>query len=86
MSDLVTRAEVGRFLRVPQGAVDRMIEVDVLPVVEVPGPTKMEKRIYLPDFHAWLLRGVPMESGLRRYEEFLRSFRAAQPRGRKEAA
>jgi hypothetical protein len=48
-------AEVARYLAVEPGDVKRMIRLDSLPETRIPKQTRTVARIYLPDFHAWLL-------------------------------
>jgi len=84
---MVKRAAVARFLSVDQTDVDRMIELDGLPFVEVPGENKPGKRVFLPSFHAWLVkRARNGEERLKDYGEFTRAFFAAQPVKKPRAA
>jgi hypothetical protein len=83
-TDLVKCIEVARFLGKDSDEVRRMTEEDDLPAVKIPAKTKNSLRIYLPDFHTWLIRTAPEESKLRSYPEFLKSFRAAQARPSKQ--
>jgi len=77
--ELVKRADVRRFLQVDDDEVQRMIDQDNLPYIRKPGATKPGVRIFLPDFHEWL---VGYAQGASRriadYPEFLRAFWAAQ--------
>ena len=75
---MVKRAEIARFLGVESAEVDRMIELDDLPAIRVPGQTRPSVRIYLVDFHRWLLRGADPASEIRDYPGFVASFQAAR--------
>lgn len=80
-SDLVKRAAIARFFEKEQEEIDRMIREDALPFIKVPGPTKPGIRIYLPDFHRWLVGYAGGDSeAIRDYDQFLKSFWAVQER------
>lgn len=68
-----SREAVGRFLGCEGEEVGRMIEMDELPCVRIPGETRPRIRIYLPDFHAWLAKRSYGER-IKSYEEFLVEF------------
>jgi len=78
-TDMVRCSDVGRFLGKDSDEVKRMTEEDDLPATKIPGKNKETLRIFLPDFHVWLIRTAPEGSKLRDYGHFLRAFRAAQP-------
>lgn len=68
---------MARYLGKDAGEIDRMMEEDGLPFVQLPGPTKPVPRFRLRDVHAWLARKVvgaePMPFG-----EFVQEFEEAQ--------
>lgn len=80
ITEMVKVAAVARFLGKKPEEVLRMMKEDGLPNVPVPGENKPSVRIFLPDFHEWLVsRGrVPAASKLAAYDEFKRAFFAAQ--------
>ena len=82
-SEMVKRTDVRRFLAVDPDEVDRMIEQDDLPVVKVPGRLKPAIRIFLPDFHAWLLTWTRTGAAIRDYKVFRKAFFAAAAVGGK---
>lgn len=68
-------AEVARFLAIEPADVQRHIDCDGLPAIEIPKRTRMVTRIYLPSFHAWLVkRARNADATLRSYETFLKHF------------
>jgi hypothetical protein len=68
-------AEVARFLEVEPDDVDRMIRMDDLPASKIPKARRNVTRIYLPDFHAWLLnRSSGDVLKLRDYTDFIARF------------
>jgi hypothetical protein len=67
-------AEVARFLEVRAEDVQRMIEFDGLPETRVPKRTRTVSRIYLPDFHAWLVGRSKNSARLLSYADFLVEF------------
>ncbi len=69
-----SREAVGRFLGCEGTEVDRMIEMDELPFVKIPGECRPRIRIFLPDFHAWLAKRTG-GSALKDYETFLREWK-----------
>jgi hypothetical protein len=78
-------AEVARFLEIEPADVDRLIEYDELPVSSIPKVRRTVRRIYLPDFHAWLVqRSSGQVRSLMSYEEFLRVFCEVARKERKE--
>lgn len=80
-TEMVKRADVARFLGVQDSEVQRMLELDGLPWVEIPGPKRPGVRIFLPAFHEWMLgRGKGLAGRLADYSEFRRAFEEAQKR------
>ena len=77
MSWMVKRAEVARFLGKDAAEIDRMIEQDGMPHMELPGKTKPSVRFYLPDLHGWLMNFNRGGAGFPRLEEFEKAFRKA---------
>jgi hypothetical protein len=69
-----SREAVGRFLGCEGTEVDRMIEMDALPVVRIPGEKRPRLRIFLPDFHEWLAKRT-QGGRLRDYETFLNEWK-----------
>jgi hypothetical protein len=65
---------VARFLLVEPEEVRRMVGQDRLPAIEVPLRKRKVLRIYLPDFHRWLLSRSTESLAMRNYEEFLKRF------------
>ena len=86
MSEVVRRADVGRFLRVDPEDVQRMVDLDNLPHTKVPGEKRPMIRIFLPDFHAWLAARSRLSPKLANYDEFKRAFFEAQPKRARAAA
>ena len=78
-TELVKRTAVGNFLGVDLAEVQRLIEMDDLPHVKVPGAKQPAVRIFLPDLHAWLAGQSRMSPKLADFSEFRRAFFAAQP-------
>jgi len=69
--------EVARFLAVEPRDVKAMIELDGLPTTKIPKKTRKVDRIYLPDFHAWLVnRSKNAADRLRDYKAWLAEFDA----------
>lgn len=54
MSGLYTVAQVARYFGSRPQEVARMIREDALPVVELPGPSRVVKKITLHGLHGWL--------------------------------
>lgn len=77
-SEMVKRAAVARFLGEDPEEVRRMMEMDGMPHVRVPGPTRPAFRVFLPDLHRWLCQRADGCQKLADYEEFRRAFFAAQ--------
>jgi hypothetical protein len=80
VSRMVKRAEVARFLGKDAAEIDRMIEQDGMPHMQLPGPTKPSVRFFLPDLHGWLAKFNRGCAGFSRLEEFERAFCEAQGR------
>lgn len=79
-SEMVKRAAVARFLEKDMEEIDRLMEEDGLPHQRLPGANKPSIRIFLPDFHTWMLRhtrGEVLE--ITDYTKFKAAFLAAQP-------
>ncbi len=51
---LYTMADIARYFRCQRHDVARMIEVDGLPVVQLPGPSETVRKITLHGLHKWL--------------------------------
>jgi hypothetical protein len=81
-------AEVARYLAVDPKDVKRMIELDALPASRIPKKKRTVERIYLPDFHQWILgRSSGQNDRLRDYPAFLAEFdRVARLHPEAEAA
>lgn len=84
-SEMVKRADLARFFGKSKEEIDRMIEQDGLPAVDLPGPKAEGKRLFLPDVHRWLMRRLPDGSALMRYQVFKRAVEDCQPKRRAAA-
>lgn len=78
-TELVKRAAVAAFLGSDPEEIDRLISEDNLPHVKVPGKERPGIRIFLPDFHQWLVARSRLSPRLKDFAEFKRAFFAAQP-------
>lgn len=77
-TEMVKVAAVARFLGKKPEEVVRMIGEDRLPHSKLPGENKPSFRIFLPDFHAWLLPKSGTSPKLLQYAEFKKAFFEAQ--------
>lgn len=76
-SELVRLADLGRFLCQDADEV-RLLVTDGMPHTKVNGRTRPVYRVFLPDFHRWLMLRSPGCERLADYQEFRRAFREAQ--------
>jgi hypothetical protein len=75
-------AEVARYLMIEREDLDRMVRIHGLPVTWLSRPTRPVMRIYLPDFHEWVLeRTKGASERLRNYDNFLEEFHASARKG-----
>ncbi len=66
--------EVARYLAIEAADVKRLVKLDGMPATAIPKATRTVLRIYLPDFHAWLVRRSKNPGSLAIYPEFLAEF------------
>lgn len=85
-AEMVKRVEVARFLGVDAEEVQRMEEMDDLPVVRTPGMMRPRVRVYLRSLHRWLVDQNPHEEGLKDFDEFRRAFFRSQKQEKEVAA
>ena len=77
MSKLRKRSELARYLGKPPAEIDRMVEVNGLPYLRLPGESKPAMRFRLRDVFQWLQkwnRGCDLKS----FADFEREFEEAQ--------
>jgi len=77
--------EIARYLAVEAKDVARMIRLDGLPATSIPKTKRTVQRVYLPDFHKWLMKRTKNAGMLADYDNFLVVFGATARTG-KEAA
>ena len=72
-------AEIARYLCAERADIELMMEMDALPHLRIPKPTRTVKRIPLRDFHTWLKARARGETpALADYETFLKDFDASR--------
>ena len=83
MSRLRKKSELVRYLGKPAEEVDRMMEEDKLPHMNLPGMQRPSPRFRLRDVHRWLMQ-YSKGCDLKDFAEFEREFDAAQETGKRE--
>lgn len=79
--EMVKASALARVLQVRGAELERMVDEDGLPALELPRVKNRRLRFFLPDVHRWMLIGArnsPVR--LREYENFMALFARSGPR------